>query len=80
MRGSCFVARHNQTNTQFLAETLQRFDHHHVGAVCNRMDIFNTFGMQATHQQLSTGNLSHKTLLIDISRIYLFVAQTLPFI
>jgi len=44
------------------AETLQRFEDHHVSAICNSVDIFHTFGMKATHQKFPTGNLCHKFL------------------
>jgi hypothetical protein len=65
MRGGGLVARYNKTNAQILAQSFQRFDDHHVSAICNCVDVFHTFGMKAPHHKFSTGNLPHKFLSLS---------------
>ena len=48
---SCrLVARHNETNAQIISKALQGLDDHHIGTVCNGVNMFHAFGVKATHE------------------------------
>jgi hypothetical protein len=61
MGGSRLVTRYDQSNIKILTESLERFDNHHVCAVCYRMYKLYTFCMKASDQKLTSGYFSHKT-------------------
>jgi hypothetical protein len=63
MCGGGLVPRYDKPDIKDFAESLKRFDYHHVSTVRNPVDKPHAFRVKASDKKLTAGYFSHTILL-----------------